>query len=61
MPSIGSLCVGSFYSFIFYVTALLKSEIFGTQKPKASQVLDLLGWEEEWSEYRELYLNNLLI
>ena len=38
----------------------------GTQKPKGPQVLDLQGWnqvhfEEEWSEYRELSLNNLLI
>ena len=60
MPSIGSLCVGSFYSFIFLCsTALLKSEFSGTQKHTPPTVFNLqaLDWvhcEEETGVYYEL-------
>ena len=38
MPSIGSLCVGSFYWFIFHhKTALLKSDVFRHAKDYSSQ------------------------
>ena len=50
----------------FYILKPLswKVTFSGTQKPKAPQILDLQWWdlvhfEVEWSEYRELSLNNL--
>ena len=37
--------VPSIHSFLYVTTALLKSDIFGTQKPKAPRVLDLQLWD----------------
>ena len=47
-------------------TALLKSDVFGTQQVIAPRVLDLQGWdslqfEEEGSEYSKVSLNNQII
>ena len=62
MPSIGSLCVCSFYihSFLYLTTTLLKSDVFsGTQKPTPPtvfnlQALDLVYCEEETGSYYQL-------
>ena len=37
--------VHSIHSFFNVTAALLKSDVFGTQKPKAPQVIDLQGWD----------------
>ena len=53
MPSIGSLCVGSFYSFIFSMLQLLswKVTFFSTQKPTPS---DWVHCEVETGVYYQL-------
>ena len=61
MPSIGSLCVGSFYSLFYLTTALLKSDISGPQKPPPPtafnlQALDWVHCGEETGEYYQLSL-----
>ena len=46
MPSIGSLwLLNSIHSIFYVTTALLKSDVFSTQKIISPRVLDLQGWD----------------
>ena len=64
LPSIGSLCIGSFYSFIFYLTTTFLNVTFsGTQKPIPPTVFNLQAsdWvhcEEETGAHKESLWQN---
>ena len=46
MPYIGSYVLApSIHSLLYVTTALLKSDISGTEKNKDPRVLDLQGWD----------------
>ena len=67
MPYIGSYVLAPSIHSLFYVTtALLKSDVSGTEKNKDPRVLDLQGRdlvhiEEKGSEYQKMFLNNIFI